>query len=154
MSEPTFRRALEADLQAIIALLGDDDIAKSREGFQAELTGEVRVAFTEISGDVNNELWVAELAGQVIATLQLTIIPGLSRNGMRRGLIEAVRVHGEHRSKGIGELFMKHVIDRAKERGCGLVQLTTDVRRAAAQRFYLRLGFEPSHVGMKLKLPN
>jgi GNAT superfamily N-acetyltransferase len=86
--------------------------------------------------------------------MQLTFIPGLSRNGMRRALVEAVRVRSDQRGKRIGEQFMKRVIDRAKERGCGLVQLTTDVRRTDAQRFYVRLGFEPSHVGMKLKLTN
>ena len=148
----TFRQATEADLPSIIELLGDDDIARAREGFQAGVTPQSRDAFEEIAADPNNELWVGELDGKVIATLQLTIIPGLSRGGMKRALLEAVRVHGDHRSQGIGELFMNAVIERARERGCGLIQLTTDTRRTAAQRFYVRLGFEPSHVGMKKKL--
>lgn len=147
-----FRKATESDLPAIIALLGDDEIARARPGFEAEVTESARAAFTEISVDPNNELWIGELDGKVIATMQLTIIPGLSRNGMKRGLIEAVRVHAAHRGQGIGEKFMNAVIERAKERGCGLVQLTTDVRRKDAQRFYVRLGFEPSHVGMKKRL--
>ena len=146
------RRATEADLPTIIALLNDDEIARSREGFAPEVTAQTREAFTEISKDPNNELLVGELNGELVATMQLTIIPGLSRNGMRRGLIEAVRVRADQRSKGLGAIFMKQVIERARERGCGMVQLTTDVRRTAAQRFYVRLGFEPSHVGMKLKL--
>ncbi len=148
----TFRQATEADVPSIIGLLGDDDITRSREGFEAEVTPQTAEAFKEIAADPNNELWVGELDGKVIATLQLTIIPGLSRSGLKRALVEAVRVHSEHRSQGIGELFMNAVIDRARERGCGLIQLTTDVRRTAAQRFYARLGFEPSHVGMKKKL--
>jgi GNAT superfamily N-acetyltransferase len=146
------RLATEADLPTIIALLNDDEIARSREGFAPEVTTQTREAFLEISKDPNNELLVGELNGELIATMQLTIIPGLSRNGMRRGLIEAVRVRADQRSKGLGAIFMKQVIERARERGCGMVQLTTDVRRTAAQRFYVRLGFEPSHVGMKLKL--
>jgi GNAT superfamily N-acetyltransferase len=146
------RVATEADLPTIIALLNDDEIARSREGFAPEVTTQTREAFLEISKDPNNELLVGELNGELIATMQLTIIPGLSRNGMRRGLIEAVRVRADQRSKGLGAIFMKQVIERARERGCGMVQLTTDVRRTAAQRFYVRLGFEPSHVGMKLKL--
>jgi GNAT superfamily N-acetyltransferase len=146
------RRAAEADLPSIIALLNDDDIARSREGFEAEVTGQTRAAFTEIAADPNNELWVGELDGGLVATCQLTIIPGLSRSGMRRGLIEAVRVRADQRGKGLGATFMQRVIDRARERGCGLVQLTTDVRRTDAQRFYVKLGFEPSHVGMKLGL--
>src|SRR4051812_47049282 len=113
---PTFRQATEPDLPAIIALLGDDEIAKSRIGFQAELTDQTRAAFRELATDPNNELWVGELDGQLIATMQLTIIPGLSRNGMKRGLIEAVRVHAAHRGQGIGEHFMNAVIARAKER--------------------------------------
>jgi GNAT superfamily N-acetyltransferase len=146
------RRATDEDLSSIIALLNDDEIARAREGFQAEVAQQTRAAFVEIAGDPNNELWVGELDGQLIATCQLTIIPGLSRSGMRRGLIEAVRVRADQRSKGLGSAFMKRVIERARERGCGLVQLTTDVRRTEAQRFYVKLGFEPSHVGMKLKL--
>ena len=146
------RRATEEDLPTIIALLNDDEIARSREGFAPEVTTQTREAFIELSNDPNNELLVGELDGELIATMQLTIIPGISRNGMRRGLIEAVRVRADHRSKGVGAVFMKQVIERARERGCGMVQLTTDVRRTAAQRFYVRLGFEPSHVGMKLRL--
>ncbi len=146
------RRATEEDLPTIIALLNDDEIARSREGFAPEVTTQTREAFIELSNDPNNELLVGELDGELIATMQLTIIPGLSRNGMRRGLIEAVRVRADQRSKGVGAVFMKQVIERARERGCGMVQLTTDVRRTAAQRFYVRLGFEPSHVGMKLRL--
>ena len=149
MPTPTFRLAVEKDVPAIIALLADDEIARAREGFQAEVTPETLVAFKEIEADKNNELWVGELDGAVIATLQLTMIPGLSRGGMRRALLEGMRVHADHRSQGVGEQLMSAVVERAKTHGCKLVQLTTDTRRAAAQRFYVRMGFQPSHVGMK-----
>ena len=152
MPTPTFRQATEKDVPAIIALLGDDEIAQAREGFQAEVSPQTLAAFKEIEADKNNELWVGELDGAVIATVQLTIIPGLSRSGMRRALLEAMRVHGDHRSRGIGEQLIEAVSERARTLGCGLLQLTTDTRRTAAHRFYVRMGFEASHVGMKKKL--
>ena len=152
MPSPTFRIATEKDLPTIIALLGDDEISRARAGFQAEVTPETVAAFKEIEADKNNELWVGELDGAVIATLQLTMIPGLARGGMRRAVVECVRVHADHRSQGVGEQLMTAAIERAKSLGCKLVQLTTDKRRAAAQRFYVRLGFEASHVGMKRPL--
>ena len=152
MPTPTFRIATEKDVPAIIALMGDDEISRGREGHQAEVTPKALIAFKEIEADPNNELWVGELDGAVIATLQLTLIPGLGRDGMRRALVESVRVHADHRSQGVGEQLMEATFARARTLGCGLIQLTTDTRRAAAQRFYTRLGFEPSHVGMKRKV--
>ena len=152
MPSPTFRLATEKDVPTIIALLGDDEIARAREGFRPEVTPQTLAAFKEIEADKNNELWVGELEGAVIATLQLTVIPGLTRGGMRRALLEGMRVHSDHRSRGIGEQLLNAAFERAKSLGCGMVQLTTDTRRAAAHRFYVRMGFEPSHVGMKRKL--
>ena len=119
------RRAVEADLPTIIALLGDDDIARQREGFEAELTEQTRAAFKEIEADPNNELWVGELDGQLIATLQLTIIPGLARRGALRGQVEAVRVRGDHRGSGLGAELMRWAIAESRRRGCALVQLTS-----------------------------
>ncbi len=84
--------------------------------------------------------------------LQLTLIPGLSRGGMKRALVEAVRVRADLRGQRIGEALMRHVEQRARDAGCGLVQLTTDRQRLAAHGFYERLGYQPSHVGMKKKL--
>jgi GNAT superfamily N-acetyltransferase len=144
-----FRVARREELSAILALLTDDAVARSRTGYAEAPTPEVLAAFDEIDRDPNNELLVAELAGEVIATLQLTILPGLSRGGMRRAQVEAVRVRSDLRGQRIGERLMDYAIERARQRGCGLMQLTTDLRRADAHRFYLRLGFEASHAGMK-----
>ena len=149
---PTFRIATENDLPAIFALMADDEISRAREGHQATVTPNALAAFREIDADANNELWVAELDGAVIATLQLTFIPGLARDGLKRAQVESVRVHSDHRSQGVGEKLLEAAMDRARARGCAMMQLTTDTRRAAAQRFYGRLGFEPTHVGMKRKL--
>jgi GNAT superfamily N-acetyltransferase len=152
MAPITFRIATAADLPTILALLADDAIARSRTGYLAEPTPAVRAAFDEISAAPDNELIVGELAGEVIATLQLTYIPGLSRGGMRRALVEAVRVRADLRGQRIGEQLMEDAMARARARGCGMMQLTTDKRRTDAHRFYARLGFEASHEGMKRAL--
>jgi len=152
MSPPTgstFRLATLADLPTVLALLAEDALARERSGYAVEVSAAVRAAFDEISADPNNELLVGEREGEVIACLQLTYIPGLSRGGMRRALVEAVRVRADLRGQRIGEQLMEEAMVRARARGCGLIQLTTDKRREAAHRFYARLGFEASHEGMK-----
>ncbi|PTL82134.1 GNAT family N-acetyltransferase [Vitiosangium sp. GDMCC 1.1324] len=148
----TFRLATPADLPTILKLLVDDDIARTRSGYVAEVTPAVRAAFDEIAADPNNEIIVGEREGEVIATLQLTYIPGLSRGGMRRAQVEAVRVRADLRGQRLGERLMEDAMARARARGCGLMQLTTDKRREAAHRFYARLGFQASHEGMKRTL--
>lgn len=145
----SFRGARREDLEAILTLLANDDVARARTGYAEAVTPELIAAFDEIAMDRNNELLVGELEGALVATLQLTIIPGLSRGGMRRAQVEAVRVRSDLRGRRIGERLMDFAIARARERGCGLMQLTTDVRRPDAHRFYVRLGFEASHQGMK-----
>lgn len=153
MDEVNFRQATAADLPAMLRLLVDDELAQARGGYGAEVTPAVAAAFDDVARDPNNELWVGERAGEVVAMLQLTLIPGLSRGGMKRALVEAVRVRADLRSRGVGEALMAHAERRARAAGCGLIQLTTDRKRLAAHRFYERIGYEPSHLGMKKKLP-
>ncbi|WP_202819250.1 GNAT family N-acetyltransferase [Actinosynnema sp. ALI-1.44] len=143
------RRAQAADVPVIVEMIANDQLGAKRES-----PGDPRYldAFAEIDADPNQYLAVLEVDGKVAGTLQLTFTPGLSRLGMKRATIEAVRVHADHRGAGLGQHLFEWAIAQAKERGCGLVQLTTDASRADAQRFYERLGFEASHVGMKLKL--
>ena len=152
MPPDAFRIANDADLDAIVALLADDAIARTRPGHVEAATPQVRAAFASIQANPDDEIWVGERDGQVVATLQLTILSGLSRNGMRRALVEAVRVSAGMRGLGIGARLMQVAMDRARERGCGTIQLTSDLRRTDAHRFYARLGFEASHVGMKRML--
>jgi len=152
VKDVAFRQATAADLPALLRLLADDAVAQARGGYAAEVTPSVRAAFDEIGRDPNNELWLGERDGEVVAMLQLTLIPGLSRGGMRRALVEAVRVRADLRSRGIGEALMAQAEARARAAGCGLIQLTTDSKRLAAHRFYERIGYTPSHVGMKKKL--
>ncbi|WP_433060325.1 N-acetyltransferase family protein [Dactylosporangium sp. CS-033363] len=145
-----FRTATRRDLPAIVALLADDVLGRARDSAGVDAVYER--AFQQIDADPRNELIVVEEHDDVIACLQVTYIPGLSRHGTERALVESVRVRADQRNKGVGVALMHWVIDRARARGCGLVQLTTDKARADAYRFYLRLGFTPSHEGLKLPL--
>ena len=147
------RLATRADVPAILTLLADDDIARTRGDVVPEdADAAAWAAFEAIDADERNELIVAEVAGAVAGTCQLTFVPSLSRHGAERMTIEAVRVRADLRGHGVGAAMMRWALDRARERGCRLAQLTTDKRRTDAQRFYARLGFTASHEGMKLPL--
>ncbi|NPD28917.1 GNAT family N-acetyltransferase [Corallococcus exiguus] len=152
MPSITFRNARATDLPTIIQLLANDAIAQSRTGYAEDVTPAVDAAFKEITADPNNEIIVGEQDGQVVATLQVTYIPGLGRGGIRRALVEEVRVRSDLRGQRIGEALMNEAMEHARARGCALMQLTTDKRRHEAQRFYARLGFVASHEGMKRTL--
>ncbi|KAA2253651.1 GNAT family N-acetyltransferase [Solihabitans fulvus] len=132
-----------------MGLLAADPIGEQRErpGDPAYLA-----AFDELDADPRQLLVVADRNGEVVGTMQLTFTPGLSRLGMTRTTVEAVRVRSDQRGNGLGQRLLEWAIEESRARGCGLVQLTTDGRRADAHRFYERLGFTPSHVGMKLAL--
>lgn len=145
-----FREAVHADLPAIVALLADDVLGKARD--VAVVDEAYERAFADIDADPRNQLIVAEHDAEVVACLQVTYIPGLGRHGAERAQVEAVRVRSDCRGQGLGEKLMKWVIDQASQRGCALVQLTTDKSRLDAHRFYSRLGFVASHEGMKLTL--
>jgi GNAT superfamily N-acetyltransferase len=131
-------------------MLADDPLGATRET-DASFPG-YHVAFEEISSDPNQKLVVGEMDGEVVATMQLTIIPGLSRRGSKRALIEAVRVRGDRRGLGLGRQLIMWAIAEARAAGCVVIQLTSDRSRTDAHRFYASLGFEVSHVGMKLML--
>jgi len=148
----TMRRATEVDLPAIVAMLADDHLGAKREDTRLPLVPGYLSAFRAIEADANQFLAVAEVAGEVIGTLQLSFLPGLSKQGAWRGQIEAVRVARSKRSGGIGRFMILWAIDRCRERGCRSVQLTTDLSRTDAHRFYDRLGFIASHKGFKLSL--
>lgn len=150
--ELTIRRATPADLPAIVRMLANDPLGKTRERYAEPLPEAYVQAFAEVEAQKGNEILVAEAEGQVIGCLQLTMIPGLSRLGMLRAQIEGVRVDESRRGEKIGEKLFLDAIERARRAGCGLVQLTTDASRPDARRFYERLGFAASHVGMKLAL--
>jgi GNAT superfamily N-acetyltransferase len=144
------RPATEADLAAVVALLADDVLGASRES--PDDLAPYRAAFDRLAADPNQLLIVVERADRVVATLQLSIIAGLSRRGRTRSIIEAVRVHADARGSGLGTTLIEWAIAESGRRGCSLVQLTSDRVRTDAHRFYERLGFTASHVGFKLEL--
>jgi GNAT superfamily N-acetyltransferase len=134
-------------------MLADDPLGATREAFSSPLPDCYPTAFDAIDRDPNNELVVAETAdGIVIGVLQITFIPYLTYRGGWRALIEGVRVASGFRSGGVGRQMFDWAIQRAKDRGCRVVQLTSDKSRPDAIRFYEQLGFVASHEGMKLHL--
>lgn len=149
----SIRTATKDDVYAIVALLADDDIAASREELTDPLPQVYWDAFEAIEADPQTSLLVAVTPKEeVLATLQLTYLPGLSRRGALRAVIEAVRVAKKTRGLGLGTGLLKYAIAEAQRQGASLIQLTTDARRADSQRFYKRLGFAETHAGMRLFL--
>jgi GNAT superfamily N-acetyltransferase len=152
-SKVVLRRAQREDIPAIVALIAADQLGATRDGVrdQADLDA-YEAAFLAIDADPAHILLVAESAGAVVGTMQLSFLPGLARRGALRAQIEAVRVAESTRGSGLGAAMMRWATDEARRRGCALVQLTSDKSRTDAHRFYQRLGFVSSHEGMKLKL--
>jgi GNAT superfamily N-acetyltransferase len=147
------RRAVPADVGAIISLIAADQLGATRDGVRdaADLAA-YESAFLAVDADAAQLLVVAEADGRIVGTMQLTFIPGLARRGALRAQIEAVRVADGFRGNGLGSAMIGWAVDEARRRGCALVQLTTDKARADAHRFYRRLGFVASHEGLKLAL--
>ena len=143
------RRAVAADVPALVRLMSDDGISAGRE--TTELAPYER-AFARIDAEPAQLLVVGDLDGEPVCTLQLTVIPGLARAGALRGQVEAVRVRSDLRSRGIGEALLRWAVDELRARGCAVAQLTTDKRRTDAHRFYEGLGFVATHEGYKLEL--
>jgi GNAT superfamily N-acetyltransferase len=147
------RRAAAEDVPAVVALLAADQLGATRDGLFAD--GDLQSymdAFAVIDADPAHLLLVAGDGAQVLATMQLSFLPGLARRGALRAQIEAVRVRDDFRSRGLGAALFAWAIEEARRRDCALVQLTTDKSRADAHRFYESLGFIASHEGLKLNL--
>jgi ribosomal protein S18 acetylase RimI-like enzyme len=147
-----FRRARADDLVAIVELLADDPLGAQRERLRSPLPASYAAAFAAIDRDPNQELVVACRAETIVGVMQLTFLPYLTYAGGWRAQIEGVRVAQQERSRGLGRQMMQWAIERARARGCHMVQLTTDKTRPEAKRFYDSLGFVASHEGMKLHL--
>ncbi len=152
MSDVTFRYATQADLPAVVALLSDDEFAENREIGGDTISQEYVDAFAAMQKQGNNNMLLAEQDGRIVGALHLAFVPGLSRRGTTRAIIESVRVASDARGQNIGTAIMKHAIAEAKAGGAKMVQLTSDKRRARAHLFYRRLGFEQSHAGFKKDL--
>jgi N-acetylglutamate synthase-like GNAT family acetyltransferase len=152
ISSITIRHARRDDVGVIVAMLADDPLGSARERLEHPLPASYFRAFEALEHASHIQLVVAQDEdGAVIGCLQLCILPGLSSQGASRGLIEDVRVATHCRSRGVGEKIVQWAVAEARAKGCALVELLTHNTRVDAQRFYARLGFQPSHVGMTLR---
>lgn len=150
MSDPEIRPAAVGDLSEIVAMLADDPLGARRES--PDDLAPYLAAFRRLADDPHQHVMVAVRADRVVGTLQLTVIPGLSRRGSTRSVIEGVRIHRDERGTGLGTRMIQWAVDESRRQECQLVQLTSDATRTDARRFYERLGFVASHVGFKLAL--
>ena len=150
MSDLDIRPAVLEDIPAIVAMLADDPLGAQRES-PDDLSPYV-AAFERLANDPQQHLVVAVREARVVGTLQLTIVPGLSRRGATRSIIEGVRIHADERGSGLGTRLIEWAVEESRRLECVLVQLTSDATRVDAHRFYERLGFEASHVGFKRAL--
>ncbi|MEU3947332.1 GNAT family N-acetyltransferase [Streptomyces sp. NPDC029526] len=150
MTDLEIRAVVADDLPAIVGMLADDPLGAQRES--PDDLGPYLTALERLRADPHQHLVVAVRDDRVVGTLQLTVIPGLSRRGATRSVIEGVRVHADERGSGLGTQLIEWAIDESRRQGCQLVQLTSDNTRTDAHRFYERLGFTASHVGFKLAL--
>ena len=148
----TYRHASESDIPVLIKMLSDDSLGKLREDASTPVNPCYLKAIRHIQNDPNNELTVVESDGAIVGMLQLTFIPYLTYQGSWRCLIEGVRIKESFRGKGLGTQVFQWAIERARERKCHIVQLTSDKQRTDAIRFYENLGFNASHEGFKLKI--
>jgi GNAT superfamily N-acetyltransferase len=148
----TYRAATPGDLPFIIALVIEDGVVATDDSVADAMHPEYVEALAEITADPHQEMIVVERDGEPVGCFQLSYIPGLMRRGMKRGQIELVHVAEAKRNSGIGSDMMRWAIERCRQHGCGLVQLTSNKQRAAAHRFYARLGFIQSHEGFKFYL--
>lgn len=148
----TYRKAAEADLPFIVKLLSDDAVRVTDDRPDEPFHPRYVTALRELAADPNQMMMVALLDGETVGTIQLTFIPGLAALGSKRCLVEAVHIVPAHRGKGLGTQMMQWAVAQARERDCGMVQLTSNKKRLDAHRFYERLGFLKSHEGFKYYL--
>lgn len=146
---PHYRDATEDDLPAIVALLADDPLGAMREDATLPLAPSYGAAFAAIAASAHQRLIVAVDGRSVVGTLQLLLIPAISRRGSWRGQIEAVRIASTLRGKGHGEAFLRWAIEQCRSAGCVSVQLTSDRSRSDAHRFWRRMGFDATHIGFR-----
>ncbi|MFF4152707.1 GNAT family N-acetyltransferase [Streptomyces sp. NPDC001651] len=150
MGDLEIRPAVADDVPAIVGMLANDPLGAQRES-PDDLTPYL-AALERLQGDPHQHVVVAVREGRVVGTLQLTIVPGLSRRGATRSIIEGVRIHADERGTGLGTQLIEWAVDESRRQDCRLVQLTSDRTRTDAHRFYERLGFTASHTGFKLQL--
>ncbi len=147
-----YRAATPGDLPFIVALIVEDNVIDTGDDPADALHADYRDALAAIDADPNQEMLIVELDGEPVGCFQLSYLPGLMRRGMWRGQIEVVHVSAAKRSLGIGSEMMRWALEHCREKGCAMVQLTSNKKRLDAHRFYERLGFSRSHEGFKYYL--
>lgn len=152
MTGLNIRTATASDLPQLVRMLADDFLGQQREVFTDPVAASYSAAFAAIERDPNNEIVVGCIDDVLVATLQITYTPSLSFQGSWRATVESVRTAAHLRGQGIGTTMMADAVERARMRGCRMVQLSTNKQRADAKRFYERLGFIATHEGMKLAI--
>lgn len=148
----SIRAATVNDLNRIVQMLADDELGKTRERYETPLPESYIKAFESIESDPNNELIVGSLSEEIVGVLQITFTPYLTHQGSWRATIEGVRIASSERGKGMGSKLILYAVERAKMRGCRIIQLTTDKKRDDALLFYEQLGFRATHEGLKMTL--
>lgn len=150
--EIEIREATEADLPALIALFAADAIGGHGDTTDEDAQPLYKAAFAAIAASPNDRLYVAVLDGAVVGTFQTTVVTSLTGRGSTNMIVEAVQTREDMRGRGIGAAMIGHAITEARRIGCRKVQLTSNIARTDAHRFYERLGFSRSHAGFKLTL--
>lgn len=144
-----YRAATPADLPFIVGLIVEDSVVATNDDPSDAMHADYTDALAAIDADHNQEMFVVELDGEPVGCFQLSYLPGLMRRGMWRGQIELVHVSAAKRNLGLGSDMMRWALERCREHGCNMVQLTSNKARLDAHRFYERLGFKKSHEGFK-----
>ncbi len=154
LDQVQIRLATSNDLMAIIQLLADDELGKQREAqlIQKEIPYSYLKAFKLIESNPNIMLVVLEYQDEIIGTLQLIIFPTLTLQGCIRAEVEGVRIKPSFQRLGLGKFMFNWVKNKAIEKGCGILQLTTNKSRVSANEFYKNIGFIDTHNGMKMIL--
>jgi GNAT superfamily N-acetyltransferase len=152
MSRLTFRPATVSDLPFIVGLIVEDSVVATSDDAATATAPDYLAAMAAIEADPNQQMLIAEFEGEPVGRFQLTFTPGLMRRGMWRGTVEVVHIAPTHRNQGFGGEMMEWAVERCRQRGCGMVQLTSNKKRVDAHRFYRRLGFQQSHEGFKVML--
>ncbi|MBX9578498.1 MAG: GNAT family N-acetyltransferase [Chthoniobacterales bacterium] len=147
-----FRRAEHRDLSAILKLIVEDELGKTRESLSEVPEPCYEEAFQKIAADSNHYLMVVELKSEIIGTCHLTLLPSLTFRGSTRLQVEAVRITEAFCGRGIGEWMFQKIFAYAHQKNVSIIQLTTNKVRTRARKFYERLGFRATHEGMKLYL--
>jgi len=150
--ETRIRQATQNDLLDIIKLLAGDVFGSQREKYEDPLPPSYLEAFQHIEKDPHNEVYVLEYKGEIVGTVQLSMIPHLSHQGSWRAQLESLAIRSDLRRQGLGTAFVNEIIELAREKGARIIQLTSNKARTRAVKFYEKLGFVCSHEGLKLTL--